>query len=195
LALLRRQILELSQRLGLDKDLGFDAADEAAALGSLDNHLCELKELQIRDGLHVFGRSPEGGLLTDLLVALVRVPRGEGKGGDASLLRALAADLGLGDFDPLAATLGEPWEGPRPAVLAGAGSWRSKGDTVERLEELSRALVAGACPCEAAWTRSAAVLEAIESRLRPAVESCGGAEIAGLLRGLDGRFLEPRPSR
>src|SRR5690606_6375900 len=51
LALLRRQILELSQRLGLDKDLGFDAADEAAALGSLDNHLCELKELQIRDGL------------------------------------------------------------------------------------------------------------------------------------------------
>ena len=30
-----------------------------AALGKLDTHLCELKELQIRDGLHVFGRSPE----------------------------------------------------------------------------------------------------------------------------------------
>ncbi len=194
LALLRREILELSQRLGLDKDLGFDAGDEATALASLDNHLCELKELQIRDGLHVFGRAPEGGLLADLLVALVRVPRGDGKDGEASLLRALAGDLGLGDFDPLAATLGEPWEGPRPEALAGEGTWRTNGDTVERLEALSRALVAGERACPPDWARTAAVLETVEARLRPAVAASGAAELAGVLTALDGRFLAPGPS-
>ena len=36
--------------------------------------------------------SPEGRLLTDLTVALARVPRGQGEGGDQSLQRAIAAD-------------------------------------------------------------------------------------------------------
>src|SRR3546814_940024 len=81
---------------GLDKDCGIAEADDAeTALGKLDNHLCELKELQIRDGLHIFGAPPAGRQLTDLLVALTRLPRGRGEGGDASLIRALAADLAL----------------------------------------------------------------------------------------------------
>ena len=113
-----------------------------AALAKLDNHLCELKELQIRDGLHVFGVAPEGGLLTDLLVALTRLPRGKGDGRDASLIRALAADLGL-EFDPLDCVMGDPWMGARPAALETGGVWRSHGDTVERLEELAWKLVAG----------------------------------------------------
>ena len=36
--------------------------------------------MQIRDGLHVFGASPEGAQLRDLLVALARTPRGSGDG-------------------------------------------------------------------------------------------------------------------
>jgi cobaltochelatase CobN len=60
--LLRDRILELAAATGLDKDCGVTGGDNAdAALGKLDNHLCELKELQIRDGLHVFGVSPAGG--------------------------------------------------------------------------------------------------------------------------------------
>ena len=74
--------------------------------------------MQIRDGLHVFGQSPEDRLLTDLLVALVRVPRGAGEGPDASLHRALAMDLGL-DFDPLNCDLAAPWAGPKPATMSG----------------------------------------------------------------------------
>src|SRR3546814_3868028 len=65
--------------------------------------------MQIRDGLHVFGVSPEGQQRTDLLVALLRVPRGGGQEGDASLIRALAADLGLASgFDPLDCTMAAP---------------------------------------------------------------------------------------
>jgi len=197
LPVLAERILDAARRTGLDKDVGI-AADEAetVALGKLDNHLCELKELQIRDGLHVFGSAPEGRLLTDLLVALVRVPRGRGEGGDASLQRALAADLGLTGFDPLDPSPAVAWTGLRPAVLAEqeAGPWRSTGDTVERLERLAARLVSGAVPIPAAWTRAAAVLDTVETRLRPAVLQSGPDEIGNLLRGLDGRFVPPGPS-
>lgn len=192
LALLRKDILTTASAAGLDRDLGIDAADDAdSALAKLDNHLCELKELQIRDGLHIFGLSPTGGQRLDLLVALARVPRGSGPG-DASLLRALSDDLGLG-FDPLDCVLGEAWPGARPEALAGDSAWRTHGDTVERLEILSRALIAGQ-PCPAGWTRTTAVLGTIRDRLAPAVDACGAAETAALLKGLDGRFVAPGPS-
>jgi cobaltochelatase CobN len=195
-AYLRGEILAESRRLGLDKDLGL-AADtpEDDTLASLDNHLCELKELQIRDGLHVLGRAPKGDQLTDLLIALVRVPRGDGTGADASLLRALAADLELG-FDPLDGTLGEPWDGPCPALLAPLSErpWRRIGDTVERLELLSRRLVMGDLAPEPAWRRTRPVLAQIEHRLRPLIEQSANDEIEHLLRGLDGRFVPPGAS-
>ena len=119
LGVLRDEILDLTARLGLDRDCGITAGDGAdAALAKLDAWLCELKEMQIRDGLHVFGRSPEGGRLEDLLVALVRLPRGEDSGRDASITRALARDLGLEGFDPLDCEMGARWTGKRPAALA-----------------------------------------------------------------------------
>jgi len=194
IVVLRDRILELSATTGLDVDCGVNRNDEPqAALAKLDNHLCELKELQIRDGLHIFGVAPEGGLLTDLLVALTRLPRGKGDGRDASLIRALAADLGL-EFDPLDCVMGDPWTGPRPAALEIGGIWRTHGDTVERLEELARKLVAGEIVADPEWSASRAVLDYIATHLRLVVSSCGDAELTGLLRGLDGRFVEPGPS-
>ncbi|MCH7555414.1 MAG: cobaltochelatase subunit CobN, partial [Proteobacteria bacterium] len=194
LKVLRRQIVELSQGIGLDKDCGIAPADgEDESLVKLDRYLCELKEMQIRDGLHVFGESPSGGLLTDLLVALARVPRGTREPAEASLQRALADDLGLG-FDPLDCDMAAPWAGPRPDVLAAGNHWRTCGDTVERIEMLATALVSCEVRMDPAWSRTAAVLDCVESRMRPAVEISGAAEIAAMLRGLDGRFVAPGPS-
>ncbi len=194
LKVLRKEILTLCSVTGLGADCGMDgAADDDDALGRLDNYLCELKEAQIRDGLHVFGESPDGRLLTDLLVALVRTPRGAGQGGDASLIRALAEDLGLG-FDPLDCVMGDAWAGPRPDALAGEEIWRSNGDTVERLEILAARLVAKEDAPGPGWKATAAVLDMLNDKLRPAVAACGAAETDGLLQGLDGRFVEPGPS-
>ncbi|CCQ72043.1 cobaltochelatase subunit CobN [Magnetospira sp. QH-2] len=194
LRLLRDEILSLCRVTGLDTDCGIaEGEGEDEALGKLDNYLCELKELQIRDGLHVFGESPSGDLRTHLLVALARVPRGDGKGGRASLLRALADDLSLG-FDPLDCQLGDPWLGPRPQILAGDDPWRTIGDTVERLEILAADLVGGKRQAEASWPRAEAVLEAITNQIGPAVAACGEAEMNALLRGLDGKFVDPGPS-
>ncbi len=142
----------------------------------------------------MFGKAPEGDQLTDLLAALVRTPRHAGEGGDASLPRALAADLGLG-FDPLDCPMAEPWAGPKPAALldASAQPWRSHGDTVERLELLGRALIQGRQP-DPGWSATRQVLSAIETTVRPALERSGDAEIRGVLTALDGRFVEPGPS-
>jgi cobaltochelatase CobN len=193
LTVLASAILQQADAAGLDGDCGITTSDEpAAALRKLDGFLCEIKELQIRDGLHVFGHSPKGERLHELLVAFARPGRG-GAPQDASLLRALADDLGLGR-DPLAREPSEPWTGPRPAALAAAVPWRSTGDTVERLEALAMRLVAGEDNPDPGWARSGAVLGWIERQLRPAVAACGAAEIAALLAGLDGRFVPPGPS-
>ena len=58
-ALLRREILERAEAAGVLAESGATpgAADDEA-LARLDAYLCDVKELQIRDGLHVFGRTP-----------------------------------------------------------------------------------------------------------------------------------------
>ncbi|TDQ86410.1 cobaltochelatase CobN subunit [Dongia mobilis] len=193
---LKRQILDLAISSGLAADCGVLPEDDTeTALAKLDNHLCELKEAQIRDGLHVFGEAPSGAMLDELLVALTRLPRGKDEGGGQSLIRALSRDLAL-DFDPLNAALGEKWQGPRPAALqaVSADSWRLAGDTVERLELLALALVSGKTVPAADWANTQAVLAFIADDLKPRVSGCGAAEIANLLRGLDGRFVPPGPS-
>ena len=184
--LLRKQIRDLAESTGIAKDAGLEGDD----LSKLDAWLCELKEAQIRDGLHVFGRSPEGTLARDLAIALLRVPRGDGKGGNASLLRALASDLGLG-FDPLDCEMSAPWSGPRPDVLRGPDLWRSHGDTVERLELLSQRLLEDET---ALGPASALVLEQARASIIPAISACGPAEGSGLLTALAGQFVAPGPS-
>ncbi len=195
LVVLGRQIVELVRETGLDRDLGFGAdADltDADALNRLDGYLCELKELQIRDGLHVFGQSPDGHLRTGLLSALARLPRGSTPA-DASLLRALAGDLAI-DLDPLDCDFAQAWSGPQPEALAGDQPWRTIGDTVERLEELAARLIDGTTPPDDRWTATRAVLRGIDQSLAPAVDRSGAAECEGLLKGLDGRFVPPGPS-
>ncbi|QPM91047.1 cobaltochelatase subunit CobN [Pseudooceanicola algae] len=194
---LRREILALTSVTGIDKDAGF-TGDADSDLARLDGWLCELKEAQIRDGLHIFGQSPEGALFRDLLLALVRIPRGDGKSGDAALPRALAADLGLA-FDPLDCDMAAPWAGPRPDVLTAVSddSWRSHGDTVERLELLASGLVAQLLDTGAdtgVGKQTAAVLTHIRDQIAPTLAACGPAEGAGLLTALSGHFLAPAPS-
>ncbi|WP_424941062.1 cobaltochelatase subunit CobN [Aliiroseovarius sp. S253] len=191
---LRREILTLTQATGLDADVGMSGEDEDSDLAKLDAYLCELKEAQIRDGLHVFGQSPEGDLERDLGIALVRVPRGQGQDGDASLIRALALDCGV-DIDPLDCDMAETYEGPRHKFLEAveAGNWRSNGDTVERLELLAQMAVQwGEVPEQFSETRP--VLDAYHAQVLPSVQACGPDEGKGLLTALAGQFVAPAPS-
>ena len=193
LTYLREQILSLSDATGLAQDAGL-SGDADSDLAKLDAYLCELKEAQIRDGLHIFGQSPTGQQEIDLTIALARVPRGDGKGANASLLRALALDFGL-SIDPLDCDLSAPAP-EKPAALGDLKGWRSNGDTVERLELLSQQIIGngGRGALGVSPIASSAVLDEIETRIRPAVAACGPSEGAGLLRALDGRAIPPGPS-
>jgi cobaltochelatase CobN len=52
-------IVETAQRTGLAREAGVDAAfAPGEALRRIDAWLCDLKDLAIKDGLHVYGRSP-----------------------------------------------------------------------------------------------------------------------------------------
>ncbi|MEM7547250.1 MAG: cobaltochelatase subunit CobN [Pseudomonadota bacterium] len=140
---IRREILSLTATTGVDLDAGMMAGDDVdSRLQKLDEYLCELKESQIRDGLHVFGESPSDTLERDLSIALARVPRGDGRGGDASLIRALGEACAIG-FDPLDCEMAKAYDGPRDERLRGLtdAPWRTQGDTVERLELWAMALV------------------------------------------------------
>ena len=179
LPVLASDIRDLAEREGLAADCGIRPEDgEAAALGKLDGYLCELKELQIRDGLHVFGVSPDDRLRRDLLVAAMR----------SRLLPALMADLGIEIGEDLAT----PWTGSRPAFLSGDALWRTAGDTLERLEAAMARLAEGAET--APGPESAAALGFLNATLAPALDSSGEAEITGLKAGLAGCFVEPGPS-
>jgi cobaltochelatase CobN len=197
--LLRKTILasivehRLHEELGLDKPRDSDTED--ALLTRADAYLCELKEAQIRDGLHVFGASPQGVQRRDTLLALGRYPTGDAQGANASVLTALARDLQLGDaFDPLEADWSAPWTGPRPAELAGVidAPWRHHGDTRERLELLATSLLDR--PSATAGPNTAQVLTRLNGDLLARLDACGPQELKQLQRGLEGRFVPPGPS-
>ena len=191
---LRREILSMTSSTGLDKDAGLSGEDEDSDLAKLDSYLCELKEAQIRDGLHIFGSSPVNDLERDLAIALVRVPRGAGVHGDASLIRALASDCHV-DIDPLDCEMGQAYRGPRHAMLEAVSTdtWRSNGDTVERLELLAMEAINWHETLEN-FTETALVLAELHQTVLPNLRACGPSEMNGLLTALDGKFVPPAPS-
>ena len=204
--LLRRMILDtivehrLHEELSLAEPAGQDQEDEL--LTRVDAWLCELKEAQIRDGLHVFGRSPAGRERRDTLLALARFPVGDGRERNAGLIDALARDLRIDDrFDPLAAEWSTPWTGARPALLEQVSDapWRHCGDTRERLELLATRLLEDACASDGSepardMPATRAVLARVREDLQPRLDACGGEELRHFMRGLEGRFVPPGPS-
>ena len=198
--LLRGDILDRVLRENLHQELGFqqpsDDAEREKLLNRLDAYLCEIKESQIRDGLHILGRSPQGRQRTDTLVALARFPGGKGAG-QGSLLVALARDLTLDGFDALDPDWAAPWSGQRPAALQQLSDevWRHAGHTRERLELLATQLVEEDQALDAqTWVHTAPVLQRLRQTLTPRLDACGPNEIEQLLRGLAGRFVPAGPS-
>ena len=74
---LLRQRLEKSLR---QLNLNPSEASFEERLDSVDGYLCELKEAQIRTGLHIYGMQPEPDQLEELVLAIARCP-GPGRAG------------------------------------------------------------------------------------------------------------------
>lgn len=218
LPVIRDRLWALITQEQLQRDLGLESAglsvpraDDsrrslsdsgfAEFLTRADTYLCELKEAQIRDGLHILGQCPNGRLLRDLIVAIARHP----STGRLGLTRAIAQAWGM-DVDPLTTDLGLPLTNP-PTPLQGC---RTVGDAVERLEQEAARQVE-ALLRESRWFHSESpVLDAdalagqtdglrqhplvqrelrwMGDRLVPALHATS-QEITHFLRGLDGRYV------
>ena len=98
---IRAQIWTLIQAAKLDHDLGLDARPHDTEFDDfllhVDGWLCEIKDAQIRDGLHVLGAAPAGKARVDLVLAILRAR--QMWGGQAQALPGLREALGLRERD------------------------------------------------------------------------------------------------
>ena len=206
LADLRRRILAFTRDARLDEDIALPT-DEGEALKTIDNFLCELKEAQIRDGLHVFGQSPTDALERDLIVALARVPRGENGGGDASLIRGAGRRPETSVSIPSrrsSATTGQA----RTTQLRFSAHWAKVKFTLLHKSAHFAPLATSSKRSKSSpprWWRKlfsprrngpqpAPCCATIESVIRPRLRASGPNELQALLDGLDGKFIAPGPS-
>nr|WP_233543894.1 cobaltochelatase subunit CobN [Salinisphaera sp. Q1T1-3] len=198
---LRERILAVARDSHIAREIaGTDTADDDVILDSLDTYICELKEAQIRGGLHRFGEMPDRTLLAETLVALVRMSRGDAPA-DRSLIQALADDLGLGDHDFLDTANDGPWHGPRPPCLQAVSDagWRTIGHTRTRLEQFAGRLVERAVldddrSAVAALPATRRLVDYLGDTLLPALTRGVADEMRHTLAGLAGRFVPPGPS-
>ncbi|MEO9223032.1 MAG: cobaltochelatase subunit CobN, partial [Mycobacteriaceae bacterium] len=82
---------EMHRDLGLEARPGDEEFDEFIL--HVDGWLCEIKDAQIRDGLHILGAAPQGAARVNLVLAILRA--GQVWGGETAAVPGLRAALGL----------------------------------------------------------------------------------------------------
>ncbi|MGR8011292.1 cobaltochelatase subunit CobN [Streptomyces hypolithicus] len=198
---------QLHHDLHLDEQPDDDDFDEFVM--HIDGYLCEIKDVQIRDGLHVLGGGPEAEARVNLVLAVLRASQVWGGRANAlpGLRAALAEHFGLSEKE----LLGEPGAAVKVAdalTALVAGPARTGADAIDLLEQLCRRLAEGME--ERRWdTAEAAGLvdEVIGVELPDAVAvlrfACDEVvprlarttdEIGNILHALDGGFVPAGPS-
>ncbi|MEU8221969.1 cobaltochelatase subunit CobN [Kribbella sp. NPDC048915] len=209
---LRTQIWTLIQAAQLHHDLHTSEKPDDEEFDEfvlhLDGYLCEIKDVQIRDGLHVLGGVPAGAARVNLVLAVLRARQ---LWGGSYSIPGLRAALGEAFGVDEAAMLADPGRAvPELADLATLADLPAVtgADGVDLLEALARRLVDG---METAGWDAAKVPVVVGEVLGR--EACGvvesltfaaqevvprlertGDEITSVLRALDGRFVAAGPS-
>jgi cobaltochelatase CobN len=195
---LRGEIWTLIQAAQLDHDLGLDAAPDEEAFDEfvlhVDGWLCEIKDAQIRDGLHVLGQPPSGDDLINLVLAILRSP--QIFGGQVNGVPGLRSALG--------ALCAEPVES-RDGALRQAQGTLAETDALEaRARQLIVALAASDWSVAAVpkiiesslGAQEDAVTAALRFACREVIPRLAktGDEISAILHALDGGYVPAGPS-
>jgi cobaltochelatase CobN len=192
----------------LQSDIGVSERpdDLGALVEHIDGYLCEVKDIQIKDGLHVLGAAPTGDQLRGLTAAMLRLGSGDVPG----LRTAVGAAFGLDEPALVAAPGMAAPDAPGVADLVARfrGPAASAGDLVDRLEAAQMALLdtlaARAWDAEAADAVCAEVLghadAAVARVLRFAATEVVPRirrtpdELSNVLAALHGRHVPAGPS-
>jgi cobaltochelatase CobN len=176
---IRQQIWTLMRAAKMDHDLGLaDRPDEDAfddMLLHVDGWLCEIKDVQIRDGLHILGQAPEGAVELNLVLAILRARQLFGGEHSVPGLRQALGLLEDGSDERNSVDAAEARARELVAALQEAG-WAA--DAVDAITD----------DAEVASVLRFAATEVVP-RLRGTTE-----EVVQLLRALDGRFIAAGPS-
>ncbi|EAM52949.1 cobaltochelatase subunit CobN [Crocosphaera watsonii WH 8501] len=191
------RITSLVTETNLNQDLGINSINNDSLsqfLTIADGYLCELKEAQIRDGLHILGSCPKDTQLRDLVISITRYPSLDRMG----LITALATDFNL-DVNPLTANLEESFSYANSSkiipeeICFNLKQCRIIGDVIEVLETYAQTLVENLInsdnieqfnhlPCtqkELNWSKTFLLPNLYETP----------QEITNLLRGLNGKYV------
>ena len=206
LPMLRAQIWELIVRAELHHDLHTTTApdDFDDFLLHVDGYLCEIKDAQIRDGLHTLGQTPVGEQRIGLLLAMLRLDNGTVRS-----LRGALADLAGLDYQALLALPGARYDGLLPTFLTAANvPVHTYSDVLEALERTARSLIEGLGTHNWDPEQVEVVVTQQLGGLAPVVcqtlrFACGiivpslertPDEIANIVRALDGEYVPAGPS-
>ncbi len=144
----RAQIWTLVKAAELHHDLHVDDQPDDAAFDEfvmhIDGYLCEIKDVQIRDGLHILGGGPVGEARVNLVLAVLRASQVWGGQANAlpGLRAALAEHFGLVEKELLAEP-GAPVKVPVELTELVDGPARSAADAIDLLEQLCRRFAEG----------------------------------------------------
>ncbi|MEU4170708.1 cobaltochelatase subunit CobN [Streptomyces sp. NPDC026665] len=174
---IRAQIWTLIQAARLDHDLGLDDRPQDDGFDDfllhVDGWLCEVKDAQIRDGLHVLGNPPAGADRVNLVLAILRARQ---IWGGTTALPGLREALGLDESAATRTTADEAEDRARALVQAmeDAG-WDPAAVPAEHGEQV------------------AAILEFAAREVVPRLAATP-AEIAHVVHALNGGFVPAGPS-
>ncbi|WP_280424159.1 cobaltochelatase subunit CobN [Nocardia carnea] len=189
---IRQQIWTLMRAAKMDHDLGLaERPDEESfddMLLHVDGWLCEIKDVQIRDGLHILGRAPAGASEVDLVLAMLRAR--QLWGGEMSV-PGLREALGLSESGDEARERVDAVESRARELLVAlqAAEW-SPGAVDELVERFSGNLFG-----DAGGDRDAvaSVLRFAATEVVPRLRGTT-VEIDRVLHALDGGFIPAGPS-
>jgi cobaltochelatase CobN len=164
------------------------------SIESVANYLCEIKESQIRSGLHVLGEKPVGEQETDFLLSLLRLP----SGGRPGLFQVLAGDRELATLTPAERDLLESqarrW---LKNVTRQQNTGNSQLPVEQPLDEISSKLRGNFNFSTEAGSDTRAQLDNLATFVRhqlvPRLSRCND-ELSNLLNALNGRFVPPGPA-
>lgn len=175
---IRGEIWQLMHAAEMHRDLGLDERPDDGEFDDfllhVDGWLCEVKDAQIRDGLHVLGAAPEGDARVNLVLAILRAT--QVWGGEAGSVPGLRTALGLKE-----------------------GATSAQVDQVERqARELLERMEAGHWHGGDAATIApdpevAKVLRFAAEQVVPRLAETAG-ELDAVLHALDGGFIPAGPS-
>ncbi|WP_433590335.1 cobaltochelatase subunit CobN [Nocardia sp. CA-145437] len=195
---IRQQIWTLMRAAKMDHDLGLtERPDEEVfddMLLHVDGWLCEIKDVQIRDGLHVLGQAPAGEAEVDLVLAMLRAR--QLWGGEVNV-PGLREALGLSESGDEKRERVDAFEQLARELVSGMLEVDWDVDAIDAVTEGvfggEAAVAAGLTDVAARLAETRRVLGFAATEVVPRLRQTG-VEVARILHALNGGFIPAGPS-